>query len=134
VSGVMGKDARTRAGSPARAFVCVGAEETEYLRAGCGAVVVLLTAEFNNPAALELIALLSASFLVICPRIPRGVAFADWLSNVMDGLGFARVSIVAETTFVTDVLRLAAEDEARVHRVAVLAARSEIAEVSRFLE
>jgi len=32
------------------------------------------------------------------------------------------------------VLRLAAEDEARVHRVAVLAARSEIAEVSRFLE
>ena len=52
----------------------------------------------------------------------------------MDGLGFARVSIVAETTFVADVLRFAAEDEARVHRVAVLAARSETAEVSRFLE
>jgi hypothetical protein len=130
----MGKDARTRAGSPARAFVCVGAEETEYLRAGCGAVVVLLIAEFDDPAALALIALLSADFLVISPRIPRGVVFANWLSNLMDGLGFARVSIVAETPFVADVLRLAVEDEARVHRVAVLAAKSETEEVLRFLE
>jgi hypothetical protein len=129
----MDKDARTRAGSPARAFVCVGAEETEYLRAGCGAVVVLLTAEFDNPAALALIALLSAGFLVISPRIPRGVVFANWLSNVMDGLGFARVSIVAETPFVAEVLRFAADDEARVHRVAVLAVRSETEEVLRFL-
>lgn len=130
----MGEGARARAGSPARALVCVGAEETEYLRAGCGAVVVLLTGEYDGPAALELIALLSGAFLVIAPRVPRGTGLSDWLSRVMDGLGLVCASIVAETPFIVDVLRFAADDEARVHRVAVLAARSETAEVSRFLE
>jgi hypothetical protein len=130
----MREDARARAGSPARALVCIGDDETEYLRAGCGAVVVLLTREYDGPATLELIALLSAGFLVIAPRVPRGTAFSGWLSNLMDGLGFVRASIVAETPFVAEVLRFAVEDEARVHRVAVLTARSETAEVSRFLE
>jgi len=134
VSGVTDEDARARAGSPARALLCVGEEETEYLRAGCGAVLVLLTGEYDGPTALELIALLSAAFVVIAPRVPRGIAISDWLVNLIDGLGFARVSIVAETPFVAEVLRFAADDEARVHRVAVLAARSETAEMSRFLE
>ena len=130
----MSESAGARAGSPARALVCVGAEETEYLRAGCGAVVVLLTAEYDGPAALELIALLSAAFLVIAPRVPRAVAFNVWLANLLDGLGFARASIVAETAFTADVLRFATDDDARVHRVAVLAASSETLAVSRFLE
>ena len=60
MNGEMSESAGVRAGSPARALVCVGAEETEYLRAGCGAVVVLLTAEYDGPAALELVARLAA--------------------------------------------------------------------------
>ena len=111
-----------RADSPARGVVWADGARTEYLRAGSGAVVLLLTGEYDGPGVLELIELLSSAFLVIAPSVPRGVAFASWLSNVMDGLGIASACVVAETTFFAEAERFAAGAEGRVHRVALLEA------------
>jgi hypothetical protein len=112
-----------RADAPARGVVWADGARTEYLRAGSGAVVLLLMGEYDGPGAIELIALLSSAFLVIAPSVPRGVAFASWLSNVMDGLGIASACVVAETTFFAEAERYAAEVEGRVHRVQLLEAR-----------
>jgi len=127
-------DTTARADSPARAVVWAGGVRTEYLRAGGGAAVLLLVGEYDGPGAMELIELLSSAFLVIAPSVPRGVAFASWLSNVMDGLGIASACVVAETTFFADAERFAAAAEGRVRRVALLEARAEGAGVLRLRE
>ena len=106
-----------RADSPARAVVWAGEVRTEYLRAGSGAVVLLLMGEYDGPGAMELIELLSSAFLAIAPSVPRGAAFASWLSNVMDGLGIASAQIMAETTFFAEAEQFAAGAEGRVQRV-----------------
>ncbi|MFL5619273.1 MAG: hypothetical protein ACJ79A_12880 [Gemmatimonadaceae bacterium] len=116
-------DTTARAGESARAVVWAGGVRTEYLRAGSGAVVVLLLGEYDGPRAMELIELISSAFLVIAPSVPRGVAFASWLSDLMDGLGIASACIVAATTFFAEAERFAAAEEGRVHRVASLEAR-----------
>ena len=112
--------ANARAGAPARAVVWVGGQATSYLRAGCGAVVVLLMTEHDGPMALELIAVLSAVHLVIAPSVPHGVALASWLANLMDGLGIATASVVAEPAFIDDVRRLARDDANLVREVTEL--------------
>jgi hypothetical protein len=112
-----------RAGQSARGVVWAGGARTDYLRAGSGAVVLLLVGEYDGPGAMELIDLLSSAFLVIAPSVPRGVAFASWLSNVMDGLGIASARVVAETTFFAEAERFAAGAEGRVHCVVLLEAR-----------
>jgi hypothetical protein len=117
-----------RAGEPARAIVCADGVETPYLRAGRGDVVVLLMAEYDGPCALELIELLSAKLLVITPRVPAlevEGAFGSWLSNVLDGLGIAQVSVAAEASFIADVLQFVAAEEVRVQRFAFLTEKSE---------
>ena len=97
-------------------------------------MVLLLVGEYDGPGALEFIELISSAFLVIAPSVPRGVAFASWLSNVMDGLGIASACVVAETTFFADAERFAAAAEGRVRRVALLEARAEGAGVLRLRE
>jgi len=112
-----------RADSVARAVVWAGGVRTEYLRAGSGAVVLVLVDEHDGPGAMEIIELLSSAFLVIAPSVPGDVAFPSWLSNVMDGLGIASACVVAETTFFAEAERFAAVAEGRVHRVALLETR-----------
>ena len=111
VSGRATPDTTARAGAPARAVVWAGGQATSYLRAGCGAVVLLLMAEHDGPAALEVVALLSTIHLVIAPSVPGGIVVASWLAGVMDGLGIASASIVAERAFM-DAARHFARDEA----------------------
>jgi hypothetical protein len=116
-----------RAREPARAIVCAGGEETPYLRAGRGDVVVLLMTQYDGAWAQELIGVLSAKLLVIAPRVPAMEvegAFGSWLSNVLDGLGIAQVSIAAEASFTADVLQFVAAEEARVHHFAFLTEKS----------
>ena len=94
-----------RTGEPVRAVVYAGGEETPYLRAGRGDALVLLIDEYDGPLALELIAVLSAKFLVIAPRMPQKEgeeAPGPWLANVIEGLGLARASILTQTGFMTD--------------------------------
>jgi hypothetical protein len=114
------RDATARAGAPARAVVWVGGEATAYLRAGCGAVVVLLMADYDGPAALELIALLSMAHLVIAPSVPRDVALPGWLASLLEGLGLASVCVVAERAFIDDVRMLARDDASLVSEVGEL--------------
>ena len=120
VSSPVNVDANARAGAPARAIVWVGGHATSYLRAGCGAVVVLLMADHDGPKALELIALLSTIHLVIAPSVPSGIAIGSWLSSVMDGLGIVTACVVAEPAFIDDVRRLARDDGERVSGVTEL--------------
>ncbi|HEX7979572.1 MAG TPA: hypothetical protein VF461_13280, partial [Gemmatimonadaceae bacterium] len=96
MSGWLAGEANARAGAPARAVVWVDGQATSYLRAGCGAVVVLLMADYDGPAALDLIALLATAHLVIAPSVPRGVELAGWLAKLLEGLGIASASFVAE--------------------------------------
>jgi len=109
-------DATARAGAPARAVVWAGGEATTYLRAGCGAVVILLMADYDGPTALELIALLSMAHLVIAPNVPRDVPLPGWLASLLEGLGLASVRVVAERAFIDDV-RCVARDDASLVRV-----------------
>lgn len=110
----------SRASTPARAIVCAGAEETEYLRAGSGPVVLLLTADYDRPAALRLMALWSADCLVIAPKPPRSphpASFDSWLRDLTDGLGITPASIVADTQFISAARRFAERDDPRIEHV-----------------
>ncbi len=120
MSGWLAGDANARAGAPARAVVWAGGQATSYLRAGCGAVVVLLISDYDGPTALELIALLSTVHLVIAPSVPSGVAIGSWLTNLLDGLGITATNIFAERAFIDDLRRLALDDEILVRDVAEL--------------
>jgi hypothetical protein len=120
VSGRATPDTTARAGAPARAVVWAGGQATSYLRAGCGAVVLLLMAEHDGPAALEVVALLSTIHLVIAPSVPGGIVVASWLAGVMDGLGIASASIVAERAFMDGVREFASDDGDRVREVTEL--------------
>jgi hypothetical protein len=116
----MRDETTARAGAPVRAAVWAGGEETRYLRAGCGAVMLLLMNEYDGPAALEVIAMLSTAYLVIAPRMPGGRRLGGWLANVMDGLGITSASIAAESAFVDEARRFAEQEDGRVRRVTEL--------------
>jgi len=120
MSGWQAGDANARAGAPARAVVWAGGQATSYLRAGCGAVVVLLMSDHDGPTALELVALLSTVHLVIAPSVPSGVAIASWLTNLLDGLGITTTNIFAEPAFIDEVRRLALDGDIEVRDVAEL--------------
>ncbi|HEX7980786.1 MAG TPA: hypothetical protein VF461_19430, partial [Gemmatimonadaceae bacterium] len=80
--------------------------------------VVLLMADYDGPAALDLIALLATAHLVIAPSVPRGVELVGWLVKLLEGLGIATASVIAERAFIDDVRRLAREDATLVREVA----------------
>ena len=120
MSGWLAGEATARAGSPARAVVWVGGQATHYLRAGSGAVVVLLMAEHDGPAALERIASLATNHLVIAPGVPSDVTLASWLPDLLDGLGIGSASLVAERAFISELQQLARDDESLVREVAEL--------------
>ena len=54
---------------------------------------------------------------MIAPSVAPDLALPGWLANLLDGLGLATVSVVAEHAFVDDVRRLAQEDAMRVREV-----------------
>ena len=114
MSGWLAGEATARAGSPVRAVVWSGGQATHYLRAGSGAVVLLLMAEHDGPAALAHIASFATDHLVIAPSVPSGVALASWLPNLLDGLGIGSTSVVAERAFISELQQLARDDQALV--------------------
>jgi hypothetical protein len=81
------------------AYVQAGSVETSYLRAGCGAPLILLT----HRSAAELIEdplvhALSARFRLIVPLLPPvGVDAGGWLRDVMDGLGLEEARVLVDT-------------------------------------
>ena len=76
---------------------------TDYVRAGHGATVLLLT---RQHAEHRLFGALASAFRVIAPELPRhgpglegevdsSPPFASWLRDFLDGLGILRVCLVA---------------------------------------
>jgi pimeloyl-ACP methyl ester carboxylesterase len=113
-----------------RGTVHAGASTTDYLRAGCGAPVVLLGSAGPDPGERSLFAALAGGFRVIAPVLPpephagpRDAAappFSAWLRGVLDGLGLAEASLVAEEAYALRALSFALTDPMRVSRVALL--------------
>lgn len=109
-----------------RATVYAGATATEYVRAGCGAPVLLLAERGADP----LLTALGARFRVIAPELPCRVVtpepgtsappFSVWLRDFLDGLGIARVDVVATEAYGVRALSYCLVDPARVGRIALL--------------
>lgn len=112
--------------APIRAVVQAGSTETRYCRAGSGAPVLLLGAGgMAGPFVLPLFHALAGSFRVIAPEPPGdaggdGVPVCRWLRDVIDGLGLARPSIVADESLGVACLSFALADPERVERLVLV--------------
>jgi pimeloyl-ACP methyl ester carboxylesterase len=107
--------------------VCDGVTDTSYHRAGRGAPVIVLAAD-DSRIADALLATLALQFRAIAPDIParRSSApsthpsFPVWLRGFLDGLGLARVALVAEARFGAAALAFALLEPERVDRLAII--------------
>jgi pimeloyl-ACP methyl ester carboxylesterase len=124
-----------------RATAYAGTTVTDYVRAGNGAVVLLLT---RQQARHPLFAVLASAFRVIAPDRPRYTSadadacvsppFASWLRDFLDGLGVARVILLADDAFALEALDFCAAEPTRVDGIALLGSvgrRDESASPSR---
>jgi hypothetical protein len=101
---------------PIRAVVSVDGVDTEYLRIGRGAPLLLITDTPNRtcPLAREL----GRQFRVLAPVIPASVEqpadFVRWLQGFLDGLGVDRASVFVDDRYREPVERMAAGDANRI--------------------
>jgi len=116
-----------------RATVYAGACATDYVRAGHGATVLLLT---RQRAEHPLFGALASAFRVIAPELPRHAAglegeadslppFASWLRDFLDGLGIERVCLVVDELFALDALRFCLAEPTRVDCIVISSLRSD---------
>jgi hypothetical protein len=101
---------------PREAWAQVHAREhvTRYLRRGTGRPLVALSDDTTTDAPWPVLAAaLSASYRVLLPEIPAGVAgeaFGAWLDAFLDGTGASPVSLLAFGARCADALAFAAAD------------------------
>jgi len=89
-----------------------------YRRSGVGPAVLLLhPGEASGALWPELLHVLSSSFRVIVPDLPEDAAAATWLADFLEGLGVARVAVLAADGFCLPALELALLDADQVSRV-----------------
>ena len=90
-----------------------------YRRSGAGPAVLLLHAgEASDALWPELLHVLSSSFRVIVPDLPDDADdVAAWLADFLEGLGFARVAVLAAADLCLPALELALLDADQVSRV-----------------
>jgi len=93
-----------------------------YRRSGVGPAVLLLhPGEESGALWPELLHVLSSSFRVIVPDLPDDAGdAAAWLADLLEGLGFARVSVLAADGFCLPALELALLDADQVERVVLV--------------
>jgi pimeloyl-ACP methyl ester carboxylesterase len=121
------------AASAIEAVVHAGATETHYRRAGSGPVVLLLfPGGADDPPAACLFARLARRFRVIAPRPPASVRaaarfaegdpapVADWLRDLIDGLGLVRPGLVACHAFGPAALAFSRTDPDRAGALVAL--------------
>jgi nicotinamidase-related amidase len=93
-----------------------------YRRSGAGRSVLLLrTRDGDAPLWPELVDALSTAFRVIDPEIPkRGIDAVAWLADFLDGLGVARLDVVATGRFCSAAVALTLLDGDRVGHVVLV--------------
>jgi len=93
-----------------------------YHRTGAGRAVVLVrAADGSHPPWPELLDALGDGFRLIAPEVPAGGDVAAWLSRFLEGLGVARVAVVAAEPYCLPALELALLDADRVGHVVLVA-------------
>jgi len=115
------------------AVVQAGATETHYRRAGSGpAVLLLFPGGADDPPAARLFARLARRFRVIAPRPPASVRaaacfaggdptpVADWLRDLIDGLGLVRPGLVVCHAFGPAALAFSRTDPGRAGALVTL--------------
>ena len=120
-----GEFAATRAPDLVRALVTVGPLDTEYLRGGRGAPLLVLGADAGDPRHAALLGALAAHFRVLAPASASGAlagatgddAFARWMLGFLDCLGVECATVVAAGASAAAAQRFAAAEPARVRRV-----------------
>ena len=111
-----------------RATVYAGVAVTDYVRAGSGTTLLMLT---RRHAQHPLLVPLASSFRVIAPELPRHMIgcesgacpsppFMSWLGDFLDGLGILRVSLLADEFFALDAMRFCVADPTRVDRLVLV--------------
>ncbi len=119
--------------SAIEAVVQAGATETHYRRAGSGpAVLLLFPGGADDPPAARLFARLALRFRVIAPRPPASVRatarfaggdpapVADWLRDLIDGLGLVRPGLVVCHAFAPAALAFSRTDPDRAGALVAL--------------
>ncbi len=105
-----------------RAVVRVGDTATEYVRSGSGRPVILLT-QAANPLPLwnAVIEAVAERYRLIAPDVTPGADdFAVWLGQFLDGLGLARVLVLADGPMSAPAIGFAMLDPDRVERLVVI--------------
>ncbi len=99
-----------------------GTATTEYTRSGTGPTVVLLAPSgLDHPVWSAITGAATRRLRVIAPdRFPSDQRFASWLRSFLDGLGLARVSLVAEAEIGIRVIGFALAQPERIQRLVVL--------------
>ena len=93
-----------------------------YRRSGVGQAVLLLRSDDGADALWpELGDVLAAHFRVILPEVPAdGADVAAWLADFLEGLGVARVAVLAAEQLCLPALELALLDADQVARVVLV--------------
>jgi hypothetical protein len=81
--------------APARAVVCTGGVETEYIRAGRGEPIVMVVPDLDGVEGPEMIARLATQYtvLVAAPRLEL-TEIAGWMRDFLEGLGLAQAHLM----------------------------------------
>lgn len=112
-----------------RAALTIGPVETEYLRVGAGAAVVVLAPGLAGavqqgevPAAWQgrrLIVPLRTTIAALATHDGAPSPLAAWLRGLLDGLGIGAVTLVVPPPLEGEVRRFAASHPGEVERVVV---------------
>ncbi|HEX6313412.1 MAG TPA: hypothetical protein VFZ73_01075 [Gemmatimonadaceae bacterium] len=81
--------------APARAAVCTGGVETEYIRMGRGEPIVMVVADLDAVEVTEMTARLAMHYMVLvaAPRLDPG-QIAGWMRDFLEGLGLAQAHLM----------------------------------------
>ena len=109
--------------APAFAEVRAHDQVMRYHRAGAGRPVVVLRSMMDDCLWPELDACLAVAFRVLTPEVPvSGLDIARWLSGFLEGMGLARVTLVAAADYCLPALELVLLGADQVERLVLVPA------------